>query len=134
MSSLSLKEIYAIRFGAELAADPSCPGLIARVSADGRRTWAYRYRADGVLRRLTLGLVPATPSARPHEMTLKAAREAYYAARAKRQQMGDPLVVRRRERLARLEAARDAAITVQSSSLLAGMSAPRPRAVRNRLI
>ena len=115
MAALTLKQMLALPSGAELAADPGCPGLVVRVSADGRRTWAYRYRADGVLRRMTLGLVPATPSARPHEMTLKAAREAYYAARAERQEVGDPLAVRRQQRRQRVTVARDASLTVQKS-------------------
>lgn len=132
MVSLTLKQIYSLPLGAEVAADSGCPGLVVRVSADGRRTWAYRYRADGVLRRMTLGLVPATPSAKPHEMPIKAARAAYYAARAERQEVGDPIAVRRQQRRQRMEDARDKSLTVQKSVdafLAAQVSRLAPRTV-----
>jgi integrase len=115
MSTLTLKDIHSLPLESETAADSNCPGLIVRVSRDGRRTWAYRYRADGVLRRMTLGVVAKTPSAKPHEMPLKAAREAYYAARAERQKVGDPLAERRNQRRQRRDTVRETSLTIQKT-------------------
>ena len=39
--------------------DGKIPGLVIRVRETGGRSWAYRYRVNGRLRRLTLGTYPA---------------------------------------------------------------------------
>jgi integrase len=115
MAILTLREMHTLRPGAEIAADSACPGLVVRVDVNGRRTWAYRYRADGVLRRMTLGAVPETQVAKPHEMPLSSARKAYYEARAERQRVGDPVAKRRAERLQRALAVKHDALTVRKT-------------------
>ena len=83
------------------------------VAKHRRRTWVYRYRADGILRRMQLGLVPVGLMAKPYEMSLAQARAAYYAARAERGKSGDPLARKREQRRQRLQSVRDRALTVQ---------------------
>jgi len=111
-SVLTLKAIHALRPNSETTVDPACPGLIVHVGKHGLRTWVYRYRADGILRRMRLGLVPAGLMAKPHEMSVAEARGAYYAARAERGKSGDPLARRREEKHRRLQVVRDHALTV----------------------
>jgi Arm domain-containing DNA-binding protein/integrase-like protein len=53
--------------------DRGYPGLVLRVSYGGAKTWAYFYRLDGKLRRMSLGRHPG--------MSLTEARDAWRAAR-----------------------------------------------------
>jgi len=113
---LTLKQIHNLPPGTEVAIDAACAGLVVRVSARGNRTWAYRYRANGVLRRMTIGLVPATPTAKPYETSLGAARADYYRLRAERDKVGDPLERKRERKRLELAAARDKQLTVQKAA------------------
>jgi integrase len=114
MATLSLKQIHALCANTETPVDPeTCPGLIVQVSRAGHQTWAYRYRTNGMLRRMRLGLVPETQIAKPHEMTLAQARAKYYEARAERERTGDPLAQRREAKRQRAQEAQDRSLTVQ---------------------
>jgi len=73
-----------------------------------------------------LGSVPAGLMAKPHEMPLAKARMAYYAARAERQQHGDPLERRREAKRQRLRGLRDQALTV-GVTVQAYLKAAAPR-------
>lgn len=115
MPVLTLKAIHALKPNSEASVDPACPGLIVHVAKHGLRTWVYRYRADGTLRRMRLGLVPAGLMAKPHEMSLAQARAAYYAARGERGKCGDPLARRQEQRRLRLQVALDRKLTVAST-------------------
>jgi Arm DNA-binding domain len=59
-------------------ADRGCPGLYLLIQPSGLRSWAFRYRADGRSRKLTLGDADVTM---PGALTLAAARAAAAQAR-----------------------------------------------------
>lgn len=70
--------------------DSGCRGLTLRVSPAGHKTWSYVYRRDGRLQRVGLGNYPA--------VTLKAARDAADAERAKLNADRNPAEEARRRR------------------------------------
>lgn len=91
--------------------DADARGLELRVSAEGRKTWTYRYRLDdGKQRRLTLGLwapgddMPASDgdeqNAGPQPLTLREARKAARVARASVDSGQDPAGDKRLKRVA----------------------------------
>jgi integrase len=56
--------------------DKQYPGLSLRVSCGGRKSWTYTYRFRGKLKRLTLGLFPATMNvAQTHDAWRQARRQ-----------------------------------------------------------
>ena len=88
-SSIAFSDAFVRRAKAAAGADRSAfydaltPGLELRVSADGAKSWAYRYRdAGGRSLRLSLGPFPA--------VGLKAARDGALDARRSVSRGGDP--------------------------------------------
>ena len=81
--------------------DGSCPGLALRVSYGGRKCWTYFYRADGRLRRMTLGLYPGSKVLTISPtigLSLVQAREAWIRARQEGSAKRDPALAREREK------------------------------------
>ncbi len=66
--------------------DKDTPGLVLRVTPQGRKTWALFYRVGGRLRRLTLGTFP--------DIDLSSAREKAHRARVKVFDAVDPAIER----------------------------------------
>jgi integrase len=77
--------------------DESCKGLALRVSPKGTKSWAYRYKQFGKMRRVTLGEYPV--------MSLADARAMADIRRADLKQGRNPVVEDQRENLAKQEAA-----------------------------
>ncbi|MBI5014386.1 MAG: integrase arm-type DNA-binding domain-containing protein [Deltaproteobacteria bacterium] len=71
-------------------ADGGRNGLVLRVTPNGVKTWALRYRMDGKPRKLTLGTYPA--------LTLEKAREAAVLERAKLEKGIDPGAAKQQEK------------------------------------
>ena len=62
------------------------PGFVLRVHPTGRKVWVYRYRINGRLRRITLGVYREDR----HGVSLAEARRRYFAARTLRESGADP--------------------------------------------
>jgi integrase len=76
------------------------PGFVLRVHPTARKVWVYRYRINGRLRRLTLGVYREDRRG----VSLAEARRRYFAARTLRESGADPEDVRDREIEAKREA------------------------------
>ncbi len=68
------------------------PGFVLRVHPTGRKVWMYRYRIDGRLRRLNLGVYRDDDRG----VSLAEARRRYFTARTLREADTDPIEERNR--------------------------------------
>ncbi len=69
------------------------PGFVLRVHPTGRKVWIYRYRIDGRLRRLSLGVYRDDNRG----VSLAEARRRYFVVRTLRESGADPLDERNKE-------------------------------------